>query len=622
MYGEGSRESVVVEGVGMLVHRSFGVGKCDIVVPRFAMYPGLFQHGSRVSVRSIGSDGDEADSLVLEVMLNPSMDVDITFLDESCVKKELERFGVEKGVLYPIVYEKQFIIVRCAHMSPFTANRVGKLTELKLVFSKAGYSMIQRSIETDVDIFDAFIEGIRSCSRVRAFGEGILIQGSMGSGKSNIVKHMHGTFQCPDFVLDCRLLCKISFQEFDDFIGDCKLLEECVLLVDGLEALLGDAAKSGKLILNTLLEIIQSENSFIRVIATTQNAAGLGNGWSNYCKLFLIPSLTLEHRRSIFLFYLEDIITKSPSFNLPQTFDQDTMGFNIVHLQRLSKAFRIFVNNLSIDESFLKAIQFANVPKNVSDPMDRKLRWEHIGGYAKTKKRVRNILKQWENPNSLTSSRGMLLYGPSGCGKSLFANVIESQVSMGFLRIDMSSIYSKYFGESESNLRAAFISASDRSPCILFFDNFDVMGRSRMPDSDDTGEAVQKRMLSTLLNELDGISPMRRVYLLAATRNIDDLDNALIRPGRIDQLIHIGYPPQTEYKSILNTCLEVMNMEESCDIDELVALMQNYTSCAHFAQIAQECGMNAVRRIIKSKGKGGGIRQEDIDLVITNLKAI
>lgn len=144
------------------------------------------------------------------------------------------------------------------------------------------------------------------------------------------------------------------------------------------------------------------------------------------------------------------------------------------------------------------------------------------------------------------SRKGVLLYGPPGCAKTLIAQAVATESNQNFLAVKGSELIKMYVGESERAIRDVFRRARAAKPCIIFFDEMDSIGKSR-EKSQDSGLNV----VTTLLNEMDGIEALKEVFIIGATNRPDILDSALIRPGRFDAHIHIGLPNEEARRQIL-----------------------------------------------------------------------
>ncbi|XP_665477.1 ATPases of the AAA+ class [Cryptosporidium hominis TU502] len=152
---------------------------------------------------------------------------------------------------------------------------------------------------------------------------------------------------------------------------------------------------------------------------------------------------------------------------------------------------------------------------------------------------------------------GVLLYGPPGCSKTLMAKAVATESKMNFISVKGPELFSKWVGESEKSIREIFRKARQNSPCIIFFDEIDAIGVNR--ESMSNTSDVSTRVLSQMLNEMDGITTNKQVIVIGATNRPDLLDSALLRPGRLDRIIYIGLPDSKARKKILNIYLKSKN---------------------------------------------------------------
>ena len=172
--------------------------------------------------------------------------------------------------------------------------------------------------------------------------------------------------------------------------------------------------------------------------------------------------------------------------------------------------------------------------------------WSLIGGLEAIKTSLAESIiwpvkyKELYKRLSMKQSGGVLLYGPSGCGKTLVASALANESKFNFISVKGPELLSKYIGNSEQNVRELFAKAEKAKPCIIFFDEFDSLAPKRGHDS--TG--VTDRVVNQLLTQLDGVEQLDGVYLLAASSRPDLIDQALLRPGRIDSFLYVGFPDQ------------------------------------------------------------------------------
>lgn len=140
---------------------------------------------------------------------------------------------------------------------------------------------------------------------------------------------------------------------------------------------------------------------------------------------------------------------------------------------------------------------------------------------------------------------GVLLYGPPGCGKSMSVNAFAAECAVNLVQVRATQLLSRYTGQTEAAIRRLFAHARTLAPCVLFFDELDVIAPSRAKQRAEDAGGASERLVSTLLNELDGIDTVggtTGVYVLACSTRPWALDAAIVRPGRLDRLVHIGLP--------------------------------------------------------------------------------
>jgi SpoVK/Ycf46/Vps4 family AAA+-type ATPase len=195
--------------------------------------------------------------------------------------------------------------------------------------------------------------------------------------------------------------------------------------------------------------------------------------------------------------------------------------------------------------------------------------WSDVGGYDNVKKLFSRLV-EWPLTHSqafgrlgVDPPRGVLLHGPSGCGKTLLTEAFLSRlVYANWIRVDGTTLFSRYLGESEARIRSLFAKARALEPCIVFIDNIEAVGGSR--DGEESG--VERRVLGALLSELDGTSAAR-VFVLGCTEHVQSIDAALLRNGRIDNLIEVGLPSFDDRREILSVLIQNMRVDFTVDAD-------------------------------------------------------
>lgn len=197
--------------------------------------------------------------------------------------------------------------------------------------------------------------------------------------------------------------------------------------------------------------------------------------------------------------------------------------------------------------------------------------WDDIGGLEDTKANMREmILYPVEHPDKfkkfgMKPSKGVLFYGPPGCGKTLLAKAVANECSSNFISIKGPELLSKWVGESESQVRGVFDKARTAAPCVLFFDELDSIGMAR-GGGGGGGSGIGDTVLNQMLTEMDGAGVKKDLFFIGATNRPDMLDEALIRPGRLDQLIYIPLPDVPARKGILEANLKKAAVAPNVDL--------------------------------------------------------
>jgi len=217
------------------------------------------------------------------------------------------------------------------------------------------------------------------------------------------------------------------------------------------------------------------------------------------------------------------------------------------------------------------------------------IKWADIGGLEDVKQELRETVQYpLQYPDlfakfKMDPSRGVLFYGPPGCGKTLLAKAVASECSANFISIKGPELLSMWFGESESNVRNIFNKARQAAPCVLFFDELDSIVKARGSSPGDSGGA--DRVINQLLTELDGLESKKAVFTIGATNRPDIIDPAIMRPGRLDQLIYIPLPDEPARTSIFKANMRKLNVAPDVNFNALGHITEGFSG----ADIAEIC---------------------------------
>ncbi|XP_014671341.1 PREDICTED: transitional endoplasmic reticulum ATPase [Priapulus caudatus] len=231
--------------------------------------------------------------------------------------------------------------------------------------------------------------------------------------------------------------------------------------------------------------------------------------------------------------------------------------------------------------------------------------WEDIGGLANVKKELQELVQYpVEHPEKflkfgMTPSRGVLFYGPPGCGKTLLAKAIANECQANFISIKGPELLTMWFGESEANVRDVFDKARSAAPCVLFFDELDSIAKSRGGNVGDGGGAAD-RVINQVLTEMDGMSSKKNVFIIGATNRPDIIDPAILRPGRLDQLIYIPLPDELSRAAILHANLRKSPIAKDVDLPYLAKVTHGFSG-ADLTEICQRACKLAIRQCIESE---------------------
>eukprot|EP00126_Sphaerothecum_destruens_P002614 Sdes_comp16039_c0_seq1m5240 len=230
--------------------------------------------------------------------------------------------------------------------------------------------------------------------------------------------------------------------------------------------------------------------------------------------------------------------------------------------------------------------------------------WGDIGGLENVKRELQELVQYpVEHPEKflkfgMTPSKGVLFYGPPGCGKTLLAKAIANECQANFISIKGPELLTMWFGESEANVREIFDKARAAAPCVLFFDELDSIAKSRGGSTGDSGGA--DRVINQILTEMDGMNAKKNVFIIGATNRPDIIDSAILRPGRLDQLIYIPLPDEGSRYSILSAVLRKSPIAKDVDLHYLSKVTQGFSG-ADLTEICQRACKLAIRESIEAE---------------------
>ncbi|MFB6308766.1 MAG: CDC48 family AAA ATPase [Haloarculaceae archaeon] len=243
--------------------------------------------------------------------------------------------------------------------------------------------------------------------------------------------------------------------------------------------------------------------------------------------------------------------------------------------------------------------------------------WDDVGGLEEAKARLRETV-QWPLEHGdayervdLEPATGVLLYGPPGTGKTLLAKAVANEAESNFISIKGPELFDKYVGESEKGVREVFSKARENAPTVVFFDEIDAIAAER---GHGVGDAhVGERVVSQLLTELDGLEEMEDVVVIATTNRPDLIDDALLRPGRLDRHVEVAEPDADARREIFRIHTRDRPLADDVDLDELVERTEGYVG-ADIEAVCREAAQIAVREYVRSDDESVTVDEIELEM--------
>jgi ribosome biogenesis ATPase len=241
--------------------------------------------------------------------------------------------------------------------------------------------------------------------------------------------------------------------------------------------------------------------------------------------------------------------------------------------------------------------------------------WEDIGALASVREELQTaIVDPIQNPEryaavGISAPTGVLLWGPPGCGKTLLAKAVAAESKANFISIKGPELLNKYVGESEAAVRRVFMRARSSVPCVIFFDELDAL----VPRRDDSLSEASGRVVNMLLTELDGLSARAGIYVIGATNRPDIIDDAMMRPGRLETRLFVDLPGAAERVEILRALIR------NKPIPAEVAAIAGTSACdgysgADLESLIRKAGQHAL------KSQKNRVEMEDFEFAVGSIK--
>lgn len=447
----------------------------------------------------------------------------------------------------------------------------------------------------------------------------VLLYGNSGTGKTSLARHLANSSGanvveiCPSYLYNNSSVSpeEVVKENFDRAVENTPsiiILDEIDILCPTRTGRLSETEKKiVSAILTCLDNIWTNDRLKVFVIATTNKIDSIDPSLRRCGRLdreIEIPTPD-PNQRKLILTYLLSTSKSNLKTSHFEEIARITHGFVGADLVSLCSQASLLCNRRISDS--LEFEDFKMALRTVRPSAMREIqieipnvKWCDIGGQDNLKL----ILKQAvEWPLKYASSfvrlgvsppRGVLMYGPPGCSKTMIAKALATESGLNFLSIKGPELFSKWVGDSEKAVREVFRKARQVAPSIVFFDEIDALGGER---SSGSSTSVQDRVLAQLLTELDGVTPLGNVTILAATNRPDRIDKALLRPGRLDRIVYVPLPDNQTRREIFRIKLSKMPTKD-VNIEYLVTKTENYSG-AEVNAVCHEAAMMALEENIE-----------------------
>ena len=439
--------------------------------------------------------------------------------------------------------------------------------------------------------------------------KGVLLVGPPGTGKTLLAKAVAGEANVPFFSMSgsdfVEMFVGVGASRVRDLFEKAKEKSPCIIFIDEIDAI--GKARSVKHEFshndereNTLNQLLTEmdgfdNNSGIIVLAATNRADVLDKALlraGRFDRQIYMGNPSLSDRVGIFQVHLKKV-------KVDGSVDLDKLARMTAGLSGADIANICNEASLLAARQGKKAVQhpdFVDAIDRVTRQLDKPTRmtdtvtFEDVAGMRRPKREVREIINFLHNPEQYTRlggviPRGVLLVGPPGSGKTMLAKAVAGEANVPFFSTSASEFQGEFMGSGVSRVRELFRNAKEKAPCIIFIDEIDAIG------SRQNRNGEREITLNQLLVEMDGYSTNNGVIVMAATNRIELIDKALVRPGRFDRQIYVGFPERQDRVELFNLYLGRISYDDAnVDVEELARRSSGFSA----AEIANVCNDSAI----------------------------